>query len=168
MPGSIRMCLALAAGLACGAFGAAAQTSPGSEELRRMHELSHDLTTSYLQLWSTSNEAALADVGQIYGEKIRFYGRTVSRRELWNEKRRFTQRWPVRSYAHRPGTMRTDCDVAGRTCRVRAIIDWTAANPSRGAASRGSSLFELGIDFSGPQPVVRSESGRVVARGGPR
>jgi hypothetical protein len=154
----------LAGCLACGASGAIAQVSPGGAELRRMHELSHDLTTSYLQLWSTSNQAALADVGQIYASRIRFYGKAVDRRTLWNEKRRFTQRWPVRSYAHRPGTMRTDCDVAGRSCRVRAIIDWTASNPSRGAASRGSSLFELGIDFSGPQPLVQSETGQVVAR----
>lgn len=164
MTRSVRISLAFAGCVAFGATGAAAQVSPGGAELRRMHELSHDLTTSYLQLWSTSNRAALADVGQIYGREIRFYGRNVSRRELWNEKRRFTSRWPVRSYAHRPGTMRTDCDVAGRSCRVRAIIDWNAADPNRGARSRGSSLFELGIDFSGPQPLVRSESGQVVAR----
>lgn len=164
MSRSVRIPLAVAVWLASGASGALAQVSPGGAELRRMHELSHDLTTSYLQLWSTSNEAALADVAQVYSDRIRFYGRTVSQRELWNEKRRFTQRWPVRSYAHRPGTMRTDCDVAGRSCRVRAIIDWTASNPRRGASSRGSSLFELGIDFSGQQPVVRTESGQVVAR----
>lgn len=163
MPRRFGISLAFAGYLACGA-GAAAQVSPGGAELRRMHELSHDLTTSYLQLWSTSNEAALADVGQIYDRRIRFYGRMVDRRALWNEKRQFTRRWPVRTYAHRPGTMRTDCDVAGRTCRVRAIIDWTASNPNRGAASRGSSLFELGIDFSGPQPLVQSETGQVVAR----
>lgn len=161
---SVRIWLAAAVCLASGASGALGQVSPGSAELRRMHELSHDLTTSYLQLWSTSNEAALADVAQVYSDRIRFYGRTVSQRELWNEKRRFTQRWPIRSYAHRPGTMRTDCDVAGRSCRVRAIIDWTASNPRRGASSRGSSLFELGIDFSGRQPLVRTESGQVVAR----
>ncbi len=161
---SLRISLALAGCLAFGTSVGLAQTVPGTPELRRMHELSHDLTTSYLQLWSTSNQAALADVNQIYGREIRFYGRNVSRRELWNEKRRFTRRWPIRSYGHRPGTMRTDCDVARQTCRVRAIIDWTAADPNRGARSRGASLFELGIDFSGPQPLVRSESGQVVAR----
>lgn len=164
MSRSTRIRLALIGSLAFGASNAIAQVSPGSAELRRMHELSHDLTTSYLQLWSTSNSAALADVDQIYGREIRFYGRSVSRRELWNEKRRFTRRWPVRSYSHRAGTMRTDCDVAGKSCRVRAIIDWTAADPNRRASSRGSSSFELGIDFSGSQPLVRSESGQVVAR----
>jgi hypothetical protein len=36
-------------------------------------------------------------------------------------------------------------------------VDWEAASPGRKARSRGSLRFELGIDFSGAEPVVRAE-----------
>jgi hypothetical protein len=47
---------------------------------------------------------------------------------------------------------------------VKSIIDWEAAAPQRRVVSRGSSRFELGVDFSGSQPLVLYENGRVISR----
>jgi hypothetical protein len=143
---------------------AAAAQSAGPGSLAAMGDLSADLANSYLRLWSSSNEAALADVHEIYAPEVKFYGRRLNRRSLAAEKRLFVRRWPIRSYTHRPGSMRVQCNPSTRACVVRSIIDWEAAAPRRRTVSRGSSQFELGVDFSGPQPLVLYENGRVITR----
>jgi hypothetical protein len=141
-----------------------ASTSITPADVARMRELSLDLARSYLRLWSDSEAGALADVDLVYADRIAFYGRFLSRTELAAEKRRFLRRWPIRRYAIRPGTLRADCDPIPRVCHVVSIIDWSVASPARHKSSRGSSRFELGIDFGGAEPAVRGENGRVLAR----
>jgi hypothetical protein len=130
-----------------------------------MRDLSADLANSYLRIWSSSDEAALRDVHEVYAPRVNYYGRFLDKRGITAEKMRFVRRWPVRSYSLRPGTTRVDCDPARRSCVVRTLIDWTAAAPQRRQRSRGVSSFELGIGFAGGQPLVIYEGGRVVGRG---
>lgn len=180
-------CLLVAAGVGWAGAGAAQETvpvpprpaSPGpvpdlppepppepttEERLARMTELSRELAKSYLEIWSSNGRAALADVEQVYGPLIVFYGQTFQQRHLAAEKRRFLRRWPQRSYALRPGTLQVQCSLGAQGCTVNAVIDWEVRAPARNEASRGTSSFKLGIDFSGPQPTVSSESGRVIRR----
>jgi hypothetical protein len=130
-----------------------------------MTKASSDLTTSYLQVWSTPQAASPTYVTRIYAPRIHFYGRTVDRSGLVREKRRFVRRWPVRHYAVRPGTVRVTCDQRSNSCLVASILDWRAENPARRRTSRGSSSFEQRLDFSADQPAVVHESGRVLTRG---
>jgi hypothetical protein len=140
------------------------RVSADAQDLAAMGDRSADIANSYLRLWSSSNEAALADVHEIYAPRVKFFGRGMDRRSLAAEKKRFVRRWPVRTYTHRPGTMRVQCNPATRACVVKSIIDWEAAAPQRRVVSRGSSRFELGVDFSGSQPLVLYENGRVISR----
>jgi hypothetical protein len=139
------------------------QVSDG--DIATMRDLSADLANSYLRIWSSSNEAALQDVHEVYAPRVNFYGRMMDRRGITAEKMRFVRRWPLRRYALRPGTTRVDCDPASRTCLVRTLINWTAASPHTRRVSRGVSEFKLGVGFVGPQPLVIYEGGRVVSRG---
>jgi hypothetical protein len=136
-------------------------------DLATMRDLSADLANSYLRIWSSSDAGALADVHEIYAPRVNFYGRMMDKRALTAEKMRFVRRWPIRRYSLRPGTTRVDCNPNARGCVVKTMIDWEAAAPRRGAVSRGVSAFELGVGFSGPQPLVVYEGGRVVRRGRP-
>jgi hypothetical protein len=136
-------------------------------DLATMRDLSADLANSYLRIWSSSDEGALADVHEVYASRVNFYGRVLDKRAITAEKMRFVRRWPIRRYSLRPGTTRVDCDYNGRTCVVRTLINWEAAAPARRAVSRGVSEFKLGVGFSGQQPLVISEGGRVIARGNP-
>ena len=140
-----------------------AQTS--ERDVAVMRDLSADLANSYLRIWSSNDEAALQDVHEVYASRVNFYGRVLDRRGIAAEKMRFVRRWPVRRYALRPGTTRVDCDVDRRSCVVRTLINWTAASPQRRQVSRGVSEFELGVAFSGSQPLVIYEGGRVIGRG---
>ena len=143
--------------------GSVAQVS--QPDVATMRDLSADLANSYLRIWSSSDEAALQDVHEVYAPRVNFYGRVLDKRGITAEKMRFVRRWPVRRYSLRPGTTKVDCDPGRRSCLVSTLIDWTAAAPQRRQVSRGVSSFELGIGFAGSQPLVISEGGRVVGRG---
>lgn len=143
---------------------APAQATSSGTELARMRVQSEDLARSYLRLWSAGSRGALSDVPGRYGPRVAFYGRFVTRREIAEEKQRFLRRWPIRHYAMRPGTVRTNCDAALRVCQLVSVIDWTVRSPERRKAARGSSRFALGIDFAGARPVVLGENGRVIVR----
>jgi hypothetical protein len=118
-------------------------------------EESRALANGYLASWSSDNETAFRDMRGLFGSRVNYFGRSLDREAVFTTKRRFAERWPVRSYRHRPGTMRVRCD--GEECWVRSIVDWEAASQSRKARARGAIRFELAIDFSGAQPVVRAE-----------
>jgi len=134
-------------------------------DVATMRDLSADLANSYLRIWSSSDEAALQDVHEVYAPRVNFYGRMLDKRGITAEKMRFVRRWPIRRYSLRPGTTHVNCDPARRSCVVKTLIDWTAAAPQRRQVSRGVSAFELGIGFAGGQPLVIYEGGRVVGRG---
>ena len=143
-----------------------AESSTAGRSLETMRQRSEEIATTYLQRWSSGNGRALADVQSLYGPRVSFHGDFIDQRRLFDQKRRFGQRWPLRRYEHRPGTMRTSCDAVRQACLVRSIIDWQAASPARHAFSSGSSSFEMGIGFSGPRPAVLFERSRVLSYGG--
>src|SRR4051794_28514933 len=145
--------LAGIATLACGPT-AFAQSWASGQSVEAMRQRAEEIASIYLQRWSSGNARALADVRALYGPRVSFHGDFIDQRNLFDQKRRFGQRWPIRHYVHRPGTMRTTCDAARQACLVRSIIDWQAASPARHAFSSGSSSFEMGIGFSGPHPAV--------------
>lgn len=122
------------------------------------------IATRYLQVWSSNGAAAVESVRRTYMPAVAFYGRTYTHRQLVAEKRRAIRRWPVRRYAHRPGTMHIACDVSHNRCTARSIMDFAVANPARGAAKRGSARFALGIDFAGPSPRIFYEGGSLNSR----
>lgn len=153
------------AAFAASAYVVGAVPVAAAPRFAEMEALSARIAEVYLRVWSANNEAAVADVPYVYGPSVLFYGRRTDQRSLAVEKRRFIQRWPIRSYAHRPGTMRVICNQRTQKCAVRSIIDWRVASPERGAQARGSSTFDLGVGFAGPRPVILYEAGGRLRRG---
>jgi hypothetical protein len=121
------------------------------------------LAESYLRAWSSRNEEAFAGLEGFFAPKVAYFGRSMELGALMRTKRRFAERWPVRNYRHRPGSMSVHCDEQSGRCTVRSIVDWEAANPARKAKSKGAWRFELGLDMSGARPMVRLENGQRIA-----
>ena len=126
-------------------------------------EAARALAASYLAAVSGPNEAMVGSSPHFYGGQVRFYGRATTRTALMAEKRGFVRRWPERRYE--PRAFRTTCTPGGETCTVRALVAFRAANPARGAVSRGSTELVLEVSFAGARPVIVAESGRVLRRG---
>ena len=127
-------------------------------------EAAQALALDYLSVVSSPGEAMVGATPRFYGTRVRFYGRPTTLAGLLDEKRGFVRRWPERRYAAR--AFSTRCSPDGATCIVRAIVDFRAANPQRGAVSRGASELVLEVSFAGQRPVIVAESGRVLHRDG--
>ena len=135
-----------------------------AEAASPMHKRTALLATRYLQVWSSSGAESVSGVPRLYEPTVAFYYQTYTHRQLMAEKRRAIQRWPVRRYAHRPGTMRIACNLAQQRCMARSIIDFEVQNPRRGTANHGSARFDLGISFAGQEPRIFYEGGGLNSR----
>jgi hypothetical protein len=142
----------------CLVFGTAALASSPLEERTAV------IAKRYLQVWSADGAASVRSVPSLYEGAATFYGRTYTHHELMAEKRRAIRRWPIRRYAHHPGTMRIKCDLPSRRCTARSVIDFRVASPRRGTIKHGSAKFVLGISFARPSPRIFYEGGSVNAR----
>jgi hypothetical protein len=138
-------------------FGTAALASSPLEERTAA------FATRYLQAWSANGAASVRSVPILYERAPTFYGRTYTHHELMAEKRQAIRRWPIRHYAHHPGTMRIKCDLPNRRCVARSIIDLRVASPPRGTVKDGSAKFVLGINFARRNPRIFYEGGSVNA-----
>jgi hypothetical protein len=130
----------------------------------RLEERTAAIATRYLHVWSVDGAASVRSVPGLYERATTFCGRTYTYHELMAEKRRAIRRWPIRHYAHLPGTMRIKCDLPNRRCMARSIIDFRVASPQRGTVKHGSAKFVLGINFARPTPRIFYEGGSVNAR----
>jgi hypothetical protein len=119
------------------------------------------LSRDYLGVWSSNSSAAMRQVSFIYGSRVRFYGRLLSRSALHAEKRRFIQRWPIRRYALRSGTVRRMC---GAECEMHSSRSARLAHGE--PEPRGSSprllAVRTGVRFFKRAPLIVSESGSVL------
>ena len=119
----------------------------------------------YLDLWSAPNQLTLAAASSFYGPTVMFHGRERTLSSVLTEKRRFTERWPQRSYRYRPETMMVPCDSDGSRCTVWAIFDFSAARPAQDRRSHGIGEHELVVKLSRGRPVIVAETSRVLLRG---
>ena len=118
----------------------------------------------YLQIWSSNNSSPIAGVPYMYGPTVRFYGQRYTQADLIAEKQRAIRQWPIRRYAHRPGTLNVRCNVPQQKCVAQSMIDFTVRNPSRGTAKTGSAKFDLGVSFAERHPVILYEGGSLNSR----
>jgi len=136
-----------------------------SERRTRKEQAARDLAYEYLNLWSAPNRVTLASASSFYGSTVTFHGRTRTLGSVLAEKRWFAERWPDRTYRHRPETTQVTCEADGARCTVRSSFDFAARNRRNGHRSLGIGEHELVVSFSGDRPVITFENSRVVRRG---
>ena len=120
---------------------------------------------SYLATWSSGATQGRRPFG--YGDTVMSFGRTSSPGELSEERLAAVRRWPIRTYSHRPGTLRVSCNVPALKCAVRSTVDYRLLDPVSRVSERGSARFDLGVGFGGPRPRILYEDGGLGSVGRP-
>ena len=145
-----------------------AAAEPGasvSDQVTPEAQAARALAVDYLNLWSAPNRLTLAAASSFYGPTVMFHGRERTLGSVLAEKRRFTERWPQRSYQYRPETTMVACESGGARCTVWAIFDFFAANDNQDRHSRGIGEHEIVVSLSSGKPVIVAETSRVLQRG---
>jgi hypothetical protein len=123
-----------------------------------------DFAVEYLESWSASNEVALEATAAFYAPRILFHGREMTMKRLFNEKRRFAQRWPERDYRPRQDAIGATCNPAGEVCTVHAVFDFKATSPKRRRVSQGTGALQLIVNFIGDKPVIVAEHSTLLGQ----
>lgn len=134
------------------------EVGPASSPNLGARELATIFAYAYHGAWSSPNEAALAFMSGVYTESIEFYGNVVSAAAVMEEKRKFAQRWPIRDYSVRDGSLSVACTET--VCSVSAVVDWFAHSPSRARSSNGVATFEFRLNTD--HLSITQETGAVL------
>src|SRR5215467_14511300 len=96
-----------------------------------------------------------------YEDPVIYYDKVISREAVLNDKRRFADRWPQRTYSIRPGTLIVQCGDNSLACMVSGIADWAAAKDAK--RSRGAVNFYYTVHAGeGGLLKIAEETSKVV------
>lgn len=129
------------------------RTEPSTNKKR-----AEDFLLAYHDAWSQPNANALRFMDKAYAEDVVFYGKTLSRTGIIDEKRTFAARWPKRAYVLRHSGLDIVCN---KECSVSGIVDWFAQSPDRGRISAGSAEFR--VIWNPSTGKIMSETGTVIS-----
>ena len=59
-----------------------------------------------------------------YADQVSYYGKSCAREQVMTELRNFTNRWPLRQYIIRRGSLVIDCDEQALTCSATGLLDF--------------------------------------------
>ena len=133
----------------------AARVAPAAGPLEAAAEA---LYIRYLSAWSGPNGSALAYLDAAFDATVTFYGKPTPHRVLMADKRKFAERWPLRAYSARPGSISARCDA--QICTVTGLVDWFARSHSRNKTATGVAELTLVHDFA--RDTIVAETGKVL------
>ena len=107
-----------------------------------------------------ANPQAMAFMDKVFPDEIVYFTQPLNHPALMQRKRRFAERWPLRSFVVRDDGMGVSCDQQ-HLCTVWGLVDWHCRSPERHADATGTSVFALQIQDG---QIVVDEDGFVVAR----
>jgi hypothetical protein len=111
--------------------------------------------------WSEPNAATLRAIDELYLDKVFYHGKLTPRQAVLQEKLRFAERWPQRSYKIRPHSVTASCNAASEMCRVQGIMDRELANPAANTKSHDVASFDYSISRSGEALKIAAETSSV-------
>jgi hypothetical protein len=101
---------------------------------------------------------------RIYNEWVLFHEKDMSADEVIASKKRFAQKWPLRTYSIRQDdTLTASCLRPSNICDVRGIMDWVVRNPAQNKAESGVSAFEYKIRWTGDYYEVLAETTKLIS-----
>jgi hypothetical protein len=113
---------------------------------------------AYHEALSHPNNVTLEYMSNAYASDVSFYGEIVPKQVVLEEKRKFIERWPVRTYSVRSDSISLDC---ASICRVAGVLDWyTTRNQGQ---NRSSGTAEFNLAWNPVSGLITSEAGKVLS-----
>ncbi len=109
----------------------------------------------YVRVWEADERVGPNAMNAYYADRVIYYGKAMSRREVLADKLRFIRAYPERSYDIAPDTLRTRCTPA--RCEARAVLLWKRTN-ARGRTEQGASALTLVFSAANQGRIVRESA----------
>ncbi|MDB5594573.1 MAG: exported protein of unknown function [Hyphomicrobiales bacterium] len=107
----------------------------------------------YVRVWSTNEGVNRDSMREFYADRVVYYGRSMTREQVFADKLRYIAHWPQREYRMVPGTVSAKCDSAHEVCRATGVMRWSrTSNTGRSASGESRMSFTL----------TRSSGGKII------
>jgi hypothetical protein len=140
-----------------------AQTDPLSGQQRLAESEVSDLVESYHDQWSAGGDVNYDYVQNYYAEQVTFYGRPVNLSDIYDEKLKFSKRWPLRDYRIKPSTIDIDC-FSDTDCHASYVVEFDARSPARNKSASGLSRGFISLHRFPEGWRITQETSEVIAR----
>ena len=117
----------------------------------------------YFSIWADNARVTPDTVGRLYASRVVYYGKPMTRSDVYRDKLSYIHQWPDRHYAVLPGSLAKSCDATQSACRISAVLSWEKADPRRGQASKGANTINLMLVREDGILKIARESGTPVA-----
>lgn len=120
----------------------------------------NSLAADYVKLLISSNSdgrTALSVANDAYANYVDYFGKTTTHREVLADKKRYYDRWPIRTSQVRDYTVEVFCE--NNKCAVTGEYDWFVSSPKRNKKAAGTASFYYVLDMQGGIKVI-SEGGK--------
>lgn len=127
---------------------------------------SKDFVIALNVILSGPTDRYLKVLNGIYSEQVIYFGKMLPREDVVRQLTKFIARWPLRTYAARPDSIKVFCNEQTRECHVDGILDFDAKSIERNQHSHGEARFDYLLSYRGGSrwPVIVSEGGSVIDR----
>ncbi|MDO9412192.1 MAG: hypothetical protein Q7T81_06420 [Pseudolabrys sp.] len=131
-----------------------------------MESRSRDFVIALNSLLSGPTDQYLKILDGIYADPVVYFGKQTARADIINQLTKFIERWPDRTYAVRPDSLRVQCSHETSACQVSGQLEFSAKSMARNQWSRGTATFEYLLSFrpNARWPIIVNEGGGVVDR----
>jgi hypothetical protein len=109
---------------------------------------------AYVNTWSSNQDINASSVDHYYADRVIYYGKLMSRRQVLRDKLNYIAVWPERRYRIVPGTVVADCDRPRALCRVSGIMAWDR-HSTTGRSSMGRARLTLILSRDSGGKIVR-------------
>jgi uncharacterized Zn-binding protein involved in type VI secretion len=106
-------------------------------------------------------ERFLEAADKIYADRLVYFGKMLTKREVLEDKSKFMLKWPSRNYHIRLGSKDVVCNPGGG-CLMKGIYDFTVSSTDK--TITGSADFTYEFDVRRDHVYVTREDGNVLER----
>jgi hypothetical protein len=135
---------------------AAQQPAPQQPPALPASTVEQEATRLVMLYYANWSQGSVVNLAQYYADTVSYYGGNLPRAKVMDEKRKFSERWPVRRYTVNPSSLFVECN--GSTCAVTGVVAWDCTSTERGEHSVGTANFALRL----VNGVIVSENGSVL------
>jgi hypothetical protein len=108
-----------------------------------------------------ANDASLSYLNGKYRDQVQYYGKVLAKQTVLNDKAAFFEKWPVRNYSVRAGSVTVTCKTVSE-CRADGVLDWEVSGHI--LSSKGSGTFSFVWYLEGGDWKIASETNRPLDR----
>lgn len=142
--------------------GVAPERGDSRQTIAANEQRALDFIDSLFAVSSRDNESAKALYSHIYADRVDYFAKETTKRDVLRDKFNYLIRWPERQYRPDPHTYDFKCSTS--QCEIKGVVDWTVKSSARNVSSEGSSAFDYVVEFQSGAPMIILENSSNIQR----